>query len=192
MRHLQLLLAVLFFVSCQQKSSETNDLVIDSAKENPCIECTKKVRNECLACLAKAGSDQAKIDACNAKASKDWTEKCSLICKPMDNATILDSLTIEIGEAREAEKTKNAVDPTIRMTDRINGLPRVVESCSSAGFLRTITINNVCYSQMCCGGKWMFFYKEKDGRKIYCTCELGESWTVNCDGNAFIINCNNK
>jgi hypothetical protein len=184
MKQLLVLLAVLMLTACQPRNSENPDVVIDSAKENPCIECTKKIQNECIACLAKAGSDVAKQEACKKKASEDWTAKCSLLCKPPKEVPI----TIEIGSSREAEKTNKPADKTIQMVDFIEGLPILKDACTN-GHVRTITVNNTCYNQMCCGGSWKYFVKKVDGKDVYCTCKLGESWTVNCDGNNYIIGC---
>lgn len=73
------------FASCQRDNPsilQNGSFQIESAKENPCILCTQRIQAELAVCLQNAGNDQAKIKACNAKASSDWVAQCSAICKP--------------------------------------------------------------------------------------------------------------
>jgi len=185
-----MLLAIMLFASCQHAANERmnkEDFEISSAMDNPCIQCTQQVQIELASCLHSAGSDQSKKDACNTKAAKDWTEKCGAICKPSIETS--NDLTIEIGAPTNAEKSSKSVDSDVKMTSAIDGGVALKETCSGSGHLRKITVNGVCYSQMCCGGQWMFFYKDVGGKRVWCTCNLGESWTVSCDGNNWIVGC---
>ena len=187
MRKLIYLIAVVLTItSCQQNSSNSELAKIDAA-DNACIECTQKVQAQLAACLKSAGSDQAKIQACNSQASKDWVAKCSAICKP--GIDKFSEMEIQIGETRQAEKTNKPADGTVHMVASIDGGVVVKEPCSGNGHIRTITVNGRCYSQMCCGGQWMFFYQDRGRQRVWCTCNLSESWTVNCNGNNWIISC---
>ncbi|RPH29307.1 hypothetical protein EHN07_06565 [Buttiauxella warmboldiae] len=99
------------------------------------------------------------------------------------------SMDIEISSTVQAEKTDLPVDPDVYSTVTNDQDVTIKDSCSSNGSLRRITINGQCYAQMCCGGQWMYFYKDTPNGRLWCTCNLGQSWTVNCAGNNWIINC---
>jgi len=189
---------VLFFLfmaimvtSCQTSEPNVNsaaDLSIESAKDNQCIQCTQRIQASLAICLQQAGNDQNKIRACNAKAASDWTTQCSAICKPA-LPTNEKAMNIEIGETTQATKTDKPADKSIHLVSALDDGTVIKERCSGSGHLRKITVNGVCYSQMCCGGEWKFFYWDRNGRRDWCTCNLGESWTVNCDGNNWIVGC---
>lgn len=189
MKNLLVIFVVILFASCQQgnenlKSSENE---ISTAMDNPCIQCTQRIQTQLASCLQSAGSDHAKIEACKAQAARDWTAQCSAICKPAASNT--NAIEIEIGQIKQAEKTTSPNDKDIKMVASIDGAVNIKEACSGSGHIRTVTINGVCYASMCCGGQWMYFYKDIGGKRVWCTCSLGESWTVNCDGNNWIIGC---
>lgn len=99
------------------------------------------------------------------------------------------TMKIEISATTQAERTDQPADPEVKSTDTNDQGVTMKEACSSNGHLRKITVNGQCYSQMCCGGQWMFFYKDTPNGRVWCTCNLGQSWTVNCSGNNWIINC---
>lgn len=85
MKQILILFITILFVSCQQNNQDSNSidkLKIESALENPCIECTQKIQTELALCLKNAGSDQEKIRQCNSKASTDWVNKCKALCNP--------------------------------------------------------------------------------------------------------------
>ena len=177
--------------SCQKNESRvsnTADLSIESAKDNQCIQCTQRIQASLAACLQQAGNDPKKVRACHEKAASDWTAQCSAICKPV-SPTNEKGLNIEIGEITQATKTDKPADKSIQLVSTLDDGITIKERCSTSGHLRKITVNGVCYSQMCCGGEWKFFSWDRNGRRYWCTCNLGENWTVNCDGNNWIINC---
>ncbi len=190
MRNLSIIILILFFYSCEQENKESRKKTeneISTASENACIQCTQKIQAQLASCIKKAGNDQKKIDECNAQAAKDWTNQCSALCKP--GLTTSNSLEIEIGEIKQAEKTNKPADKNIKMVESIDGGVTIKEACSGNGHIRKVTVNGVCYLSMCCGGQWVYFYKDVAGKRIWCTCALGESWTVNCNGNNWIIGC---
>jgi hypothetical protein len=99
------------------------------------------------------------------------------------------ALKIEIGKISRAEKTDRPADPDVKSTAENDFGVSIAEACSDSGHIRSITVNGQCYKQMCCGGQWLFYYKDVGGRRIWCTCNLGESWTINCSGNTWILPC---
>ena len=102
----------------------------------------------------------------------------------------LQGLTIEIKPGGMAEKSKDQPTPGVTSSKTVpveglpDGLQMKTEGCSS-GHIQRVVVNGVCYVQMCCGGQWLYWHKGD----VWCTCNLGQSWTVNCDGNNWIIPC---
>jgi len=99
MKNLIIAFIAILFASCQQKGNEnlkSSDNEISSAMENPCIQCTQRIQVQLASCLQSAGSDQAKIEACKAKAARDWTSQCSAICRPLK----LEKLQMQKRQAR--------------------------------------------------------------------------------------------
>ena len=99
------------------------------------------------------------------------------------------SINIEISAISMAEKTDQPADPDIRSTDTNDQGVTIKDACSTNGHIRKITVNGVCYVQMCCGGLWQYWYKDTSSGRVWCTCNLGQSWTFNCSGNNWIISC---
>lgn len=98
-------------------------------------------------------------------------------------------MNIDVSSTRMAEKTDKPADPDVFSTPTNDQGLTIKEACGTSGHLRTITVNGVCYNQMCCGGQWLFWYKDTANGKLWCTCNLNQSWTVNCSGNNWIIRC---
>jgi hypothetical protein len=86
-----------------------------------------------------------------------------------------------IGSAKE---TDGPADPTI--TTRPDTGPdgmNMLADCTD-GHLRRVTVNGVCYCQMCCGGQWVYFCYS-NGQCIRCPGGV----TVNCAGKNWILSC---
>ena len=82
-----------------------------------------------------------------------------------------------------AEKTDKPADPSITTRPDTGPGSEIRAECSD-GHLRRITYNGVCYCQMCCGGKWVYFCYQ-DGTCVQCPGGI----TVNCAGNNWILSC---
>lgn len=98
-------------------------------------------------------------------------------------------IKIEISAISRAVKTDQPADPDVKSTPTTDDGLTIKDSCSDSGHIRKITVNGMCYVQMCCGGQWLFWYKDIGGKRVWCTCNLGQSWNVNCAGNNYIIGC---
>ncbi|HEX9928928.1 MAG TPA: hypothetical protein VGB02_10380 [Pyrinomonadaceae bacterium] len=82
-----------------------------------------------------------------------------------------------------AEKTDQEADPNI--TTKIDDTDRgAAPMACTDGHLRRVTVNGVCYCQMCCGGQWVYFCYS-NGQCIQCPGRV----TVNCAGNNWILSC---
>ena len=92
---------------------------------------------------------------------------------------------IEVSAPVKAEKTDRPDDPEVKSTPTIEGVT-IKEACSQTGWIRSITVNGRCYKQMCCNGQWLYYYKDTPQGRVWCTCDLGQSWTV-CGG--YILPC---
>lgn len=95
------------------------------------------------------------------------------------------AIEIEISSSTMAERTDQSADPDVASTDTNDQGVKIKDACTTNGHIRKVTVNGVCYVQMCCGGQWLYWRKGD----VWCTCNLGESWTVNCSGNNWIISC---
>jgi hypothetical protein len=84
---------------------------------------------------------------------------------------------------------KKQINPQIHATTQADHDIEILEACSTTGHIRRITVNGICYSQMCCGGQWQYFYKDTPSGRVWCTCNLGQTWNVNCSGNTWMVNC---
>jgi hypothetical protein len=93
-------------------------------------------------------------------------------------------MRIEIEHLGEAQRTDQPADPGVVSSPTNDKNIEIRETCT-AGHIRRITVDGICYVQMCCGGQWLFWHRGN----TWCTCNLGQSWTVNCDGNNWIIPC---
>jgi hypothetical protein len=96
-----------------------------------------------------------------------------------------DQHLLEISKPIQAEKTDKPADKDVQSAETNDQGLTIKEACSGSGWIRRITYNGTCYVQMCCGGQWFFWHRGN----VWCTCNLGESWTVNCNGNNYIIPC---
>ncbi len=99
------------------------------------------------------------------------------------------SVKIEIAPSRQAEKTDKPADEGVKLIGTNDQGVSVEEACGGSGMIRRITVNGVCYAQLCCGGQWQFVYKDTTNGRIWCTCNLGQSWTVACAGANYIVPC---
>ena len=112
MKKVLILLMVFCFASCEQKTQNNlsvEKLQIQTALDNPCIECTEKVRAELAVCLKNAGSDKEKIRQCEAKASADWVSQCKAICNPRTESLAEETPRMKcLREAQEAHLKCNA------------------------------------------------------------------------------------
>lgn len=98
-------------------------------------------------------------------------------------------MTIEISATSMAEKTDEPADPDVKSTTTNDEGVTFVEPCGTDGQVRQTTVDGICYVQMCCGGQWLFWYKDVGNTRVWCTCTLGETWNVNCAGNTWMIGC---
>lgn len=85
-----------------------------------------------------------------------------------------------LGMAKETDKPG---DPSIT-TRPDNGPDGISAAGCSDGHLRRVTVNGVCYCQMCCGGQWLYFCYS-NGQCIQCPGGV----TVNCNGRNWILSC---
>jgi hypothetical protein len=112
-----------------------------------------------------------------------------LFAKQPTPAAKSENINIEIAEATKAEETTKQPDPDVKSRATNDKGISIREACSGSGQVRKVTVNGVCYAQMCCGGQWLFWVKTVNGREVWCTCNLNETWTVNCDGKNLLISC---
>jgi hypothetical protein len=86
----------------------------------------------------------------------------------------------------KAKQTKKPVKDGVEAKAAIDGTKEhVAEACSGSGWIRSVNVNGGCYKQMCCGGQWNYYTIGAQ----YCTCNLGQSWNISCDGHTNILPC---
>ena len=83
-----------------------------------------------------------------------------------------------------AQETKEAPTPGISMREDPDADALSVADCTD-GHLRQKMVNGVCYCQMCCGGRWLYFCWD-NGRCVKCS---DRPVTVNCAGRNLILDC---
>lgn len=96
---------------------------------------------------------------------------------------------IHVGTPVKAQRSDRAADSDVQAVEAgPEGLTFTSESCEN-GWLRRITVNGVCYGQMCCNNTWWYYYRDTPNGRVWCTCNLGQSWSVNCSGETYFVAC---
>jgi hypothetical protein len=108
---------------------------------------------------------EARIAALEAKLSRD--------CGCSDKGT----------SVRMARETTDA--PTPGLTAHADTGPLGLAAGCTDGHIRSVTVNGVCYCQMCCGGQWVYFCYS-NGQCVRCS---DRPVTVNCAGKNWILDC---